>query len=108
MQIVKCFCENIPLTEPLFDRIPTYSSFLTDDIYVDDRPIKDNWDLYLALREAQRNMETVIKQTNRYKYIRETQLKACKAIFANLQKIACDYAGELQKVAEGNETPKTI
>ena len=90
----------MPIQESHFDEYAKYGTVMTDEIFIDDRPIKDNWDLFLALNAAQKSMETVIKQSNRYKYIRETQLKACRAIFKNLSKLVCDYTGRMQKAAD--------
>lgn len=60
-------------------------------LYMHDEPIKDNWDLYTALREARNVLDTVICQSNKYKYIREAQQKANTAVFDNLEKLIMDY-----------------
>ena len=60
-------------------------------LYMHDEPIKDNWDLYTAIREARATMDSVICQSNKYKYIREAQRKANTAIFDNLERLIMEY-----------------
>ena len=59
--------------------------------YMHDEPIKNNWDLYTALREARNTLDTVICQSNKYKYIRETQRKANNTVFDNLERLIMEY-----------------
>lgn len=60
-------------------------------VQIHDEPIKDNYDLWLALDEAEKTMREIIAETNKYKYIRESQQKANKEVFANLKKLVMDY-----------------
>lgn len=60
-------------------------------LYMHDEPIKNKWDLYTAIREARATMDSVICQSNKYKYIREAQRKANTAIFDNLERLIMDY-----------------
>lgn len=66
----------------------------TEEVFMDDTPITDSFDLWRALDAAEKDMLFVINETNKYKYLRESQGKACKAIFSNLKKLVMDYANE--------------
>lgn len=80
---------NVKLNE---DRItPAERSAIRDVVYMHDEPIRDTWDLYTALREARNVMSTVIMESNKYKYIRKSQLKANSAVFDTLERLVMEY-----------------
>lgn len=68
-----------------------YPDFGREIIEINDDPITNDFDLWRALDAAENQMNAVILESNKYKYIRESQQKANTAIFANLKQLVMDY-----------------
>ena len=87
-------------------RVKTINANLRDDarpdfgrvaIEVNDQPITDDFDLWRALDAAERDLLFVVEETNKYKYIREDQQKAVRAVFENLKSLIMDYVRQEAK-----------
>lgn len=77
---------------------------LVDLITVHSHPITNNYDLYCAICEAENALNSIIIEPYNYKYIKESQRKASKAVFKNLRFLIMDYAYKI--INQQQETMK--
>lgn len=62
-----------------------------ETVCIEDRPIKDDWDAWQTVSGMEKTMIDALSMSNKAKYIMETQVRACKDIFANLKELMSDY-----------------